>query len=203
MKKIVFVLLIASLFFTRVYAKTYYSDYSEFSEYGDTFIEKSDEVDTEEKQIYHAYKKEKNIIYFDDFSIDDIEKRVYSEYVYDINDLDESKRYEETYEFTYNPLKDYNYLVLSSNGVTMRVNSITLSDERNDEVLASYGYIDFKENDLFIFKLYSDKVIPINYLKVTIDADDYSNMSLYIDDNPNPFDGMHVLRHFLLTCLGI
>lgn len=114
MKKVIcfILLLIISL---KVEAKDYYSTYSEFSEFNENYIEKSDLVDVEFKEFYHAYLEEKKVEYLEtkDGILTGKTKEEYTPWTTNINEIDLTKNYETKTKYYYNKVNDkYDFLFI-------------------------------------------------------------------------------------------
>lgn len=159
MKKI---LLVIFLFFigSKVAAKTYYSDYGEFSEYNDIEILPSDTIYVEEIDKYQLY--EENIVYEylenSKFEYTGNTKLERTEWFEDYSFIDESKIIQMCYKYALKSVNEYNYLLIDNqsdfnliiknfklltldNKVIMERNNIKLYDFSKYHVnLSEYGY---------------------------------------------------------------
>lgn len=164
MKKIIWCLFFLLIFF-EVEAKDYYSDYSEYSDYQEEYIAKSDLVEVDTKELYHAYEENevykfletKDGILTGNF-IDE-----YTEWTNDINEIDLNKEYEEKTIYYYNQTNTiYNYLFI-------------INDNDKEYVMESiYAYDSEKQ----IFQTKRATLRKGNYILLIINGRKIQNMTI-------------------------
>ena len=201
MKKLILIVLLIFGSVVRVYAKSYYSEYGDFNEYSETYVENSDEVFTESKKVYRVISINKELVPYDDYSkelTDEDVEVIYGDYVYDIEDLDPSKRYEVISTYTYNKLKDYKYIIFHNGGTTTGIKSIELYDDRDNHLIRTFGPFNLQPNDYYINTLFGDEVIPVSELSVHLNVStiDPYNIEIYLDEDGDPFKGMEKIGTF-------
>ncbi|HPF83375.1 MAG TPA: hypothetical protein PLV83_04355 [Bacilli bacterium] len=196
MKKLIFFLSLL-LFSFRVNAMEYYSNYGEFSDYQKDVVVKDDLTLVEKTKMYQLYKE--NISYeylenslFKETGNTKVEK---TNWVDDISLLEKDKEVEKCYEYSYNPIKEYNYIVFTNaSDETFKISKLEFYDNKTNKVYYTHENVILNPNDVFhldLDKKYSldDTNLRINivgynssrhiktkiYLAIDYDIFDYGN----------------------------
>ena len=135
MKKII--LIILSLFSVlKVNAMTYYSDYNN-TFVSDMYIEPTDILDVEEKEVYELYEDEISYAYLKESNYRPTGNTIkeYTEWTKDASMIDFNKSYEAYYEYIYVPAKNYNYFSIKNAGSDAHIKYLKIYDPQFDNTI--------------------------------------------------------------------
>lgn len=183
MKKIllfIFLLLIGN----KVNASTYYSGYSEYSDYLPDLIESNDLIYVEQTKLYQLYKENITYEYLEDslFERTGNERKVETDWVNDIAEVDQTKEIEVCYNYQFALAKQYSNMVfLNTSNRKIKINYLKLYDMRNDLVISYMENIDLNENDKFVLNLDENVNLALMKLEIDIVGNDNINKNIKTD----------------------
>lgn len=156
MKKLILFILLFLFGICNIYAKTYYSKYTDFSEYSENEIQSSDTVLVEKTKFYHAYKETYNNSYLLNsiYEKTGLEYNEYLNWTDNINNIDKNLKYETCIKTNYIPFKKYEYYIVKNLSEKVTVNFFGVGSRKIG------GYTMQQEN----FNMYTNDglIIPNN-----------------------------------------
>ena len=191
MKKFFVFFLVLWICVKPVHAKTYYSEYGDYTDYSEEKINSSDILKVESKNFYHAYTDKISYEYLEDSLYEKTGNYSirYSNWNTNINLLDLNAEIEECTSYTYKPFKELKYFYLKNLSKNIHIESIKVYDLKNEKVLMNNDDFYMYSNDIFIF--YIDEEYNLANLKIYISIDKQSakdvKLTLSMNNENNPF----------------
>ncbi len=190
MKKIYVFFLFLLLCVKPVYAKTYYGEYGEYTNYSEEKISPSDVLKVESKNFYHAYTE--NISY--EYLQDSLYEKTgnysteYSSWNTNLNLLDSSYEIEECSAYTYKPFKELKHFYLKNLSEKINIDSIVAYDTKTGNILMQNDNFAMYSNDTFIFNISQQYSLANLKILLLIDKQNIKDVKLTLsmsnDDNP-------------------
>lgn len=151
MKKVLFFLIIL---FTipKVEAASYYSKYQEDYKYSDTEVEASDTVKVEKIDMYELYEEVITYEYLEESTFEPTgnTKIIETDWVKDINLIDQNKYTETYYAYDYYLAKNYGDIVIhNDNEFSIKLDLIRIYDRVTNDVIFYADNIMLNKNDKF------------------------------------------------------
>lgn len=171
MKKTVFFLFIFFIGLVNVSAKTYYSDYEEYTKEQDEIVEASDTMRIEEVKVYQAYKKSFEYEYLEENNLYESTGNYIKnvrEWIKNKDDLSNEMPYEEGTAYTYRPYIGYKYYYIKNlSNTKVAFDNIRIYNKKTNETIYKIDKMIYEVNDIFCLNI-ENKVSILN-LEVELD----------------------------------
>jgi len=173
------------------YAKTYYGEYGDYTNYSEEKIIASDVLKVESKNFYHAYTEK--------ISYEYLEKSLYEKtgnYSTEYSNWNTNKdllnanyAIEGCNAYTYKPFKELQYFYLKNLNEKIHVDSIKVYDTKTGNIVMQNDDFTMYNNDTFIFNITKEYSLANLKIHILIDKQNFQNVKLTLSMNNenNPF----------------
>ena len=173
------------------YAKTYYSEYGDFTNYSEEKISASDILKVESKNFYHAYTEKVSYEYLEDSLYEKTGNysNEYSKWNTNKDLLDSNHVIEQCSLYTYKPFKEMKYFYLNNLSNKIRIDSIKVYDTKTGNILMQNNNFTMYSNDTFIFNIDKEYNLANLEIHLSIYKQNVNDLKLTLSMNNenNPF----------------
>lgn len=179
MKKILF-LVSMLLFSVKVNAATYYSNYGEYSEFSPEKKEQTELIEVEKVPFYELYKENIEYVYLEDSDYEETgnSKTIITEWVDDIELLDQTKNIEKLYLYSFEEAKNYKYMVIENTTNRMiSIDYLTIYDKIEDRYIDEAPILILYPNDKYVVNIAENNLIRLE-IDISMSGYDKSNENI-------------------------
>ncbi len=191
MKKIYVLFLLLWICVKPAYAKTYYSEYGEYTNYSEEKISASDILRVESKNFYHAYTENISYEYLEDSLYEKTGNysTEYSSWYTNPDLLDANYNSEQCNVYIYKPFKELKYFYLKNISEKIHINAIQVYDTKNDSILMQNSDFNMYNNDTYIFSINQEYSLANIKISIFIDKQNVKDatLTLSMSNDNNPF----------------
>lgn len=191
MKKLYVFFLLLWICVKPAYAKTYYGEYGDYTNYSEEKISSSDILKVESKNFYHAYTEKISYEYLENSLYEKTGNysTEYSSWSANTKSLDSNYAIEECSVYTYKPFKELQYFYLKNLSEKIHIDSVKAYDTKTGNILMQNDDFTMYNNDTFIFNI--NQEYSLANLKIYLYIDKQSvkdvKLTLSMNNENNPF----------------
>lgn len=180
------------------YAKTYYSEYGDYTNYSEEKIIASDVLKVESKNFYHAYTEKVSYEYLEDSLYEKTGKysTEYSNWNTNKDLLDTNYAIDECSLYTYKTFKEMKYFYLKNLSNKIGIDSIKVYDNKTGNTLMQNDNFAMYSNDTFIFNI--DKEYSLANLEIHLFINKQNvkdlKLTLSMNNENNPFSNKTLVK---------